>query len=134
MCSQNRSGPESGICCVNHCWFPRFLGWRNERNVTEESTMADDLAALTRNVDAVIGNLATSIRLPKPARDALKVELARQSLAFHCQANPPFRHRCALGKLTAAELLTLDDLRRIPLTPVTSFKRTEAGRLLSVPL
>jgi long-chain-fatty-acid---luciferin-component ligase len=85
-------------------------------------------------VDAVIGNLSTALRLPKSDREAVKVELLRQSVAFHYQANPPFRHLCELEQLKPDQLLTAADLGRIPLTPVPSFKKTDAGRLLSVPL
>jgi long-chain-fatty-acid---luciferin-component ligase len=83
-------------------------------------------------VEAVIGNLSLAMRLPAANRDALKVELVRQSVAFHYQANPLFRRQCELQQLTPDRLLTVADLRRIPLTPVLDFKTSDASRLLSV--
>src|SRR5262245_51757725 len=96
--------------------------------------MSLGLATLTANADGVIGNLAAALRLPKPDRDTLKVELVRQSVAFHYRANPQFRQQCELCRFTPDQLLTADDLRLIPLTPVPSFKNADSARLLSVPL
>jgi long-chain-fatty-acid---luciferin-component ligase len=86
------------------------------------------------NVDSVLGNLTDAIRLPRANREALTVELVRQSVAFHYRANPLFRRRCELQQLTPDRLLTAADLRRVPLAPVTDFKNPDAARLLSVPL
>jgi long-chain-fatty-acid---luciferin-component ligase len=86
------------------------------------------------NVEAVIGNLPAVFRLPQPELDALKVELVRDSFAFHHGANAWFRRECDRQQLTADDLHGLADLRRIPLIPVRTFKRPDAGFLLSVPL
>jgi long-chain-fatty-acid---luciferin-component ligase len=86
------------------------------------------------SVDAVIGNLGRVFRLPAAQQDALKTEVLRQSLAFHYEANRPFRRRCDLGRIAPAELHDVDDLHRIPLILVDAFKRPDARALLSVPL
>jgi long-chain-fatty-acid---luciferin-component ligase len=96
--------------------------------------VAADLTTLTGNVEAVIGNLSLAMRSPAANRDALRVELVRQSVAFHYQANPLFHRQCELQHLTPDRLLTVADLRRIPLTPVPNFKTSDASRLLSVSL
>jgi long-chain-fatty-acid---luciferin-component ligase len=91
-------------------------------------------APWTGNVEAVIGNLPAVFRLPPSAIDVLKVELVRDSIAFHYQANPWFRRECDRQQLTPDDLHEIADLQRIPLIPVQTFKRPDAGFLLSVPL
>jgi long-chain-fatty-acid---luciferin-component ligase len=82
----------------------------------------------------VIGNLAAAFRLPQAEQDALKVELLRESVALHYNANPYFRRQCDLHRITPDELHGVDDLHRIPLIPVQTFKKPDARFLLSVPL
>src|SRR5437762_2985348 len=91
-------------------------------------------ASWSGNVEAVIGNLPAVFRLPHSAIDVLKVELVRDSFAFHYQANPWFRRECDRQQLTPDDLHETADLQRIPLIPVQTFKRPDAGFLLSVPL
>jgi long-chain-fatty-acid---luciferin-component ligase len=86
------------------------------------------------NVEAVIGNLPAVFRLPPSEIDALKVELVRDSFAHHYRANPWFRGQCDRQPLTPDDLHEIADLQRIPLIPVQTFKRPDAGFLLSVPL
>jgi long-chain-fatty-acid---luciferin-component ligase len=86
------------------------------------------------NVESVIGNLPTAFRLAQPELDALKVELVRDSFAFHYRANAWFRCECERRQLAPGDLHGLADLQRIPLIPVQTFKRPDAGFLLSVPL
>jgi long-chain-fatty-acid---luciferin-component ligase len=86
------------------------------------------------NADAVIGNLAAAFRLPAAEQDALKVALLRESVAFHQEANPYFRRQCDRSGLTPGDLRGVEDLRRVPLVPVQTFKRPDAAFLLSVPL
>src|SRR5262249_18746611 len=86
------------------------------------------------NVEAVIGTLPAVFRLPPAAMDALKVELVRDSFAYHYQANAWFRRECVRQPLTPDDLHKIPDLQRIPLIPVQTFKRPDAAFLLSVPL
>jgi long-chain-fatty-acid---luciferin-component ligase len=90
--------------------------------------------SLDWNVDAVLGNLATVFRLPKPQQDVLKVELVQESFALHYEANPSFRWQCDQSCITPTDLHGVADLGRVPLIPVETFKRPQARALLSVPL
>jgi long-chain-fatty-acid---luciferin-component ligase len=72
--------------------------------------------------------------LPGPDQEALRTDLVRQSVAVHYEANAAFRRQCDRNRLTPADLHGVDDLERIPLTPVQTFKQPEARFLLSVPL
>jgi long-chain-fatty-acid---luciferin-component ligase len=85
-------------------------------------------------VDAMLGNLAAAFRQPREEQDATKVALLRESVAFHYQANPYFRRLCDLDRITPTDQHRVDDLRRIPLIPVQTFKQPDSRFLLSVPL
>jgi long-chain-fatty-acid---luciferin-component ligase len=85
-------------------------------------------------VEAVIGNLSAAFRLAQPELDMLKTDLIRDSFAFHYRANAWFRRECGHRQLTPDDLQQFGDLQRIPLIAVQTFKRPDAGFLLSVPL
>lgn len=90
--------------------------------------------ALHWNAAAVIGNLPQALRLPPAVFDALKLRLLRDSVTFHYSANPQFRRQCDRHGFAADDLRSVADLVRIPLVPVSAFKRPEGHLLLSVPL
>src|SRR5262245_61832342 len=91
-------------------------------------------ASWSDNVESVIGNLSAVFQLPQSELDALKVNLVRDSFAFHYDANLWFRRECDRQQLKPDDLHGIGDLQRIPLVPVQTFKRPDAGFLLSVPL
>jgi long-chain-fatty-acid---luciferin-component ligase len=85
-------------------------------------------------MDATIGNLARVFRLPLAQQNALKAGWLRESFALHYETNSWFRLRCQQARFAPDDLHDVDDLRRIPLIAVETFKSSDARHLLSVPL
>lgn len=88
----------------------------------------------TLTIDDILGNLPHVARLPKADHDALKLALIRQNFAMHYERNDFFRAQCEATGMTAEALQSLQDLKRIPLIPMRTFKQSNAHVLLSVPL
>lgn len=86
------------------------------------------------SVESLVGHLATAFRLPKSDQDEVKLELVRQRFGFHYHANAFFRAQCEQAQVSPDSLQSLQDLTRIPLIPIRTFKQPGAHVLLSVPL
>ncbi len=89
---------------------------------------------MEHTVDSIIGNISQSFQASLAEQAQLKVELIRQNVKFHFSANAFFHAQCLAQRLHPRDLVTVDDLARIPLTPVRTFKQANAHVLLSTPL
>ncbi|EON73584.1 LuxE family acyl-protein synthetase [Lysinibacillus sphaericus] len=64
----------------------------------------------------------------------LKGYLIAQNFQHHYENNKFYRMLCEDSGVTPADVQTLDDIQKIPLIPVTSFKRPDSHLLLSTSL
>jgi long-chain-fatty-acid---luciferin-component ligase len=86
------------------------------------------------SIDSVVGNPHAVFRIPPGDQSSLKVELIRQSLAFHYDASSYFRDRCDAAGFRPDDFRSLEDVPRIPMISIRTFKDQRSHILLSVSL
>jgi long-chain-fatty-acid---luciferin-component ligase len=97
-----------------------------------EMKTLEDVVGLS--ADAVIGNPHAAFRLSLAEQDVMKAELIRQNLAGHYATCALFRERCDEANFRPDDVETLDDVPKIPLISIRTFKDLQSHKLLSVPL
>ena len=85
-----------------------------------------------------LGSVYTSLdkvfRLPIAELRELKARLIAENFRFHYENNAYYRGLCEQQGVTPADIRHYDDLVKIPLIPVSEFKRTDTQKLLSLGL
>jgi len=85
-----------------------------------------------------LGSVYTSLngvfRLPVEEQKELKATLIAENFRFHYENNAYYRSLCELQGVTPSDIRSFDDLVRIPLIPVSQFKRTDTQKLLTLGL
>ena len=85
-----------------------------------------------------LGSVYTSLdkvfRLPIAELRELKASLIAENFHFHYENNAYYRGLCEQQGVTPADIRHYDDLVKIPLIPVSEFKRTDTQKLLSLGL
>ena len=83
-----------------------------------------------------LGSVYTSanrvFRLPIEEQRALKASLIAENFRFHYENNAYYRILCEEEGVTPSDIRRYDDLIRIPLIPVSQFKRTDTQKLLTL--
>lgn len=73
-------------------------------------------------------------QLPADEWHAGVTAVLREAFTYHFEQNAFFRAQCDAAGVTPADIAVRADLARVPLLPVSMFKRPDAHVLLSVPL
>ena len=85
-----------------------------------------------------LGSVYTSLdrvfRLPIEEQKALKASLIAENFRFHYENNAYYRGLCEQQGVTPSDIRHCDDLIKIPLIPVSQFKRTDTQKLLTLGL
>ena len=85
-----------------------------------------------------LGSVYTSLnkvfRLPVAEQRALKASLIAENFRFHYENNAYYRGLCEQQGVTPSDVRHYEDLIRIPLIPVSQFKRTDTQKLLTLGL
>lgn len=81
-----------------------------------------------------ISNLNMLFSLPKEEQKTLKTLLIRDSFRFHYENNQFYREQCVEKGVSPEDIRTFDDLIKIPVIPVNTFKSPDSHKLLSKPL
>jgi len=85
-----------------------------------------------------LGSVYTSLngvfRLPVEEQKELKASLITENFRFHYENNAYYRGLCQEQGVTPADIRHYDDLVKIPLVPVSQFKRTDTQKLLTLGL
>ncbi len=85
-----------------------------------------------------LGSVYTSLdrvfRLPIEEQKALKASLIAENFRFHYENNAYYRGLCEQQGVTPSDIRHYDDLIKIPLIPVSQFKRTDTQKLLTLGL
>jgi long-chain-fatty-acid---luciferin-component ligase len=85
-----------------------------------------------------LGSVYTSanrvFRLPIEEQRALKASLIAENFRFHYENNAYYRRLCEQQGVTPLDIRHFDDLVKIPLIPVSQFKRTDTQKLLTLGL
>jgi long-chain-fatty-acid---luciferin-component ligase len=82
----------------------------------------------------VYTSLDKVLRLPVEEQKELKASLIAENFRFHYENNAFYRGLCEQQGVTPSDIRHYDDLIRIPLIPVSQFKRTDTQKLLSLGL
>ncbi|MGE7112495.1 LuxE family acyl-protein synthetase [Lysinibacillus sp. NPDC047702] len=85
-------------------------------------------------VTAVIGSTQQLFQWDEEKVNELKGYLISQNFKHHYENNSFYRMLCEDSGVTPADIQSLDDIQKIPLIPVTSFKRPDSHLLLSTSL
>lgn len=85
-------------------------------------------------VTAVIGSTQQLFQWDEEKINELKGYLISQNFKYHYENNSFYRMLCEDSGVTPADVQSLDDIQKIPLIPVTSFKRPDSHLLLSTSL
>ena len=85
------------------------------------------LGSVYTSLDKVFG-------LPAEEQRELKASLIAGNFRFHYENNAYYRGLCEQQGVTPADIRHYDDLVKIPLIPVSEFKRTDTQKLLSLGL
>ncbi len=85
-------------------------------------------------VTAVIGSTQQLFQWDEEKVNDLKGYLISQNFKHHYENNSFYRMLCEDSGVTPADIQSLDDIQKIPLIPVTSFKRPDSHLLLSTSL
>ena len=85
-----------------------------------------------------LGSVYTSLnrvfRFPIEEQRALKASLIVENFRFHYENNAYYRSLCELQGVKPSDIRSFDDLVKIPLIPVSQFKRTDTQKLLTLGL
>jgi long-chain-fatty-acid---luciferin-component ligase len=82
----------------------------------------------------MLGDPGSALRLPLPEWETGIVSALRDAFEFHFSRNDFFRAQCDATGVTPDAVGARADLPRIPLLPVSMFKRPDAHVLLTAPL
>jgi long-chain-fatty-acid---luciferin-component ligase len=82
----------------------------------------------------MLGAPARSSRLPQHQWENAVTVVLRDMFRYHFERNEFFRAQCDADGVTPGDVIGRADLPRIPLLPVSMFKRPDAHVLLTVPL
>jgi long-chain-fatty-acid---luciferin-component ligase len=82
----------------------------------------------------VYTSLDKVLRLPTEEQRELKACLIAENFRFHYENNSYYRGLCEQQGVTPSDVCYYDDLIKIPLIPVSQFKRTDTQKLLSLGL
>lgn len=82
----------------------------------------------------MLGAPGEAWRLPQQQWEAVVTEALRETFTFHFERNEFFRAQCDAESVTPEHIRSRADLPRIPLLPVSMFKRPDAHVLLTAPL
>jgi len=85
-------------------------------------------------VTAVIGSTQQLFQWDEEKVNELKGYLISQNFKYHYENNSFYRMLCEDSGVTPADVQSLGDIQKIPLIPVTSFKRPDSHLLLSTSL
>ncbi|MGG2053299.1 LuxE family acyl-protein synthetase [Lysinibacillus pakistanensis] len=85
-------------------------------------------------VTAVIGSTQQLFQWDEEKVNELKGYLISQNFKYHYENNSFYRMLCEDSGVTPSDVQSLDDIQKIPLIPVTSFKRPDSHLLLSTSL
>jgi phenylacetate-CoA ligase len=80
------------------------------------------------------GTLAAAERLSRPALQRLQLTRLRRTVARAAEGVPLYRERLGRAGVTARDLRTLEDLRRLPFTTKADFRDQYPYGLLAVPM
>jgi len=85
-----------------------------------------------------LGSVYTSasrvFRLPVDEQGALKASLIAENFRHHYEKNAYYRGLCEQQGVTPSDIRQFDDLVKVPLIPVSQFKRTDTQKLLTLGL
>jgi long-chain-fatty-acid---luciferin-component ligase len=73
-------------------------------------------------------------RLGTEKQQALRASLIAENFRFHYDSNAYYRSLCEQEGVTPPDIQGIDDLVRVPLIPVSQFKRTDTQKLLTLGL
>lgn len=82
----------------------------------------------------VYTSLDKVLRLPIEEQRELKASLIAENFRFHYENNAFYRGLCVQQGITPPDVRHYDDLVKIPLIPVSQFKRTDTQKLLTLGL
>ncbi|KGM27885.1 LuxE family acyl-protein synthetase [Photorhabdus luminescens] len=82
----------------------------------------------------LIADVDLLYKLSKEEQQELKTCLLKDAFHFHYHNNPYYRDICEKQGIKPEEIQNYNDLVRIPLIPVATYKSAESHRLLSKPL
>ncbi|WDZ82836.1 hypothetical protein [Micromonospora cathayae] len=82
----------------------------------------------------MLGAPGTASRLPQQQWEAAATAVLRDAFRYHFDRNDFFRAQCDADGVTPDDVTSRADLPRIPLLPVSMFKRPDAHVLLTAPL
>lgn len=85
-------------------------------------------------VESVIGSLREVMRLPGAEQQRITLELLQQNILHHYGSNAFFRAQCDAVAFDPYAVDQLEDLLKLPLIPMKTFKSPNSHVLLSVPL
>lgn len=81
-----------------------------------------------------ISNLNMLFSMPVEKQNKLKTLLIADSFRFHYDNNQFYREQCVEKGVSPDQIRSFDDLIRIPVIPVSTFKSPDSHKLLSKPL
>ncbi|MBM3157883.1 MAG: LuxE family acyl-protein synthetase [Chloroflexi bacterium] len=83
---------------------------------------------------SVYTSLSEVFKLPVEEQRALKAGIIAENFRFHYENNAYYRGLCEQQGVTPSDIRHYDDLIKIPLIPVSQFKRTDTQKLLTLGL
>ncbi|GGK78273.1 LuxE/PaaK family acyltransferase [Mangrovihabitans endophyticus] len=86
------------------------------------------------NVATMLGAPGEALRQPQQQWAAAVTAVLREAFGYHFERNAFFRAQCDADGVTPADVSTRADLPKIPMLPVSMFKRPDAHMLLTAPL
>ena len=85
-------------------------------------------------LETMIGSPGVALRMPLSEWENDITTILREAFEYHFSRNEFFRAQCEANGVTGEDIATRADLPRIPLLPVSMFKRPDAHVLLTAPL
>lgn len=82
----------------------------------------------------MLGAPGTALRLPQDQSEDGLVQVMREAFTYHFEHNGFFRAQCDAAGVVPPQIRERQDLARIPLLPVSMFKRSDAHVLMTASL
>jgi phenylacetate-coenzyme A ligase PaaK-like adenylate-forming protein len=83
---------------------------------------------------SAVASVSTLYRLPEEELNNIKTALIVDAFRHHYQNNAYYREACDSKNVNPEQIITFEDLIKIPLVPIAKFKSASSHELLSKPL
>lgn len=88
----------------------------------------------TNLIKLASGSVSTLFQLPEQELETLQLDMIRISFDHHVIQNVYYQELCKCQTVRSHEINSIEELIKIPLIPVSAFKKQDSHKLLSVPI